>query len=185
MNTNTASSTGTVKVKQYYGCLLNITPTTGNDNPQTFNIKVTNNGNGNDSFELDVPLQAALTKVGLSVAFDRTTTGKLAMGGKITINLTVSYGPSAGPGKKEIYVRCTSTASKSSDNGTVFTDAMTTIDVQPWHGTSGISLGVIALVIVIIVVIVIFIARKKGKLRFGRKPKPAVAKSNTKDPKEK
>jgi len=186
-STPPASSTGTVKIKQYYRCLLNITPTLGIDNPQTYKIIVTNNGNGNDSFELNIPLQQVLTKVGLSVAFDRTTTEKIPQHSTATINMTVSYGPSAASGKKEIYVRSTSKASMSSGNGTVYTDAMTTIDVQPWHGSSGISLGVIALVIVIIVVVVILIAKKKGKLKFGRKPKPAPAevKGDTKVQKEK
>jgi len=180
-----ASSSGTVTVKQYYLCTLRPPNVLGTDNPQTFAIAVKNSGNGEDSFDIGLPFQEAIAKAGLSVSFDKTNTGKLAQDVNFTIHMTVSYGPSAAAGKKQIYVRATSTGSKSGGNDTYFADTIITIDVQPWHGTSGISLGAVVLVIVIVVVVVIFYAKKKGKLRFGRKQKTAPAKTETKEKKEK
>lgn len=180
-----ASSSGTVTVKQYYLCTLRPPNLLGTDNPQTFGIAVKNSGNGEDSFEISLPFQEAIAKAGLSVSFDKATTGKLAQDVNLTIHMTVSYGPSAAAGKKQIYVRATSTGSKSGGNDTYYADTIITIDVQPWHGTSGISLGVVVLVIVIIVVVVLFYAKKKGKLRFRRKQKLAPVKVETKEEKKK
>jgi len=179
-----ASSSGTVTVKQYYLCTLRPPNLLGTDNPQTFGIVVKNSGNGEDSFEISLPFQEAIAKAGLSVSFDKTTTGKLAQDVNFTIHMTVSYGPSAAAGKKQIYVRATSTGSKSGGNDTYYADTIITIDVQPWHGSAGISLGAVALVIIIIVVVMLY-AKKKGKLRFKRKPKPAPVKVETKEQKEK
>jgi hypothetical protein len=180
-----ATSSGTVKVKQYFRIQLDYSPKVGVDNPQTYTITVSNRGNGEDSFEFSIPFQEAMAKAGLSIDFDQITTDTIAQDVNDSIRMTVSYGSSAPSGKKQIYVRATSTASTANGNDSIYKDLVMLIDVQPWHGQAGYSIGAVALVIMIIVVVVIFFAKKKGKLRFKRKPKPAPVKVETKEQKEK
>jgi hypothetical protein len=175
-----ATSSGTVQVNQYYSCALNATPKLGTGNPQVFNIKVRNAGNGDDSFGLYIQVPEALSKAGLTLAFDTPKTQKLQVDANQTVKLTVKYGPSAASGKKDIYVRAISDGAKALGNDSVFTDVLLTIDVQPLSGPQGTSLGIVAGVIIVAVGVTLFVAKKKGKLKFSKKAKDA-----SKDPKEK
>lgn len=194
--TASATSSATVQVGQYYKCQLNATPTLGTENPQTYDLKITNAGNGNDSFELALVDQAVISKAGLTVTLDKVKTGNLAQGGNETVHVKVSYGAGASSGKHEFSIRATSVGSKTGSNETATKDVVLSIDVQPWKGQAGTTFGLIAVVIIVVVIAVVFLAMKKGKLRLKKKAKEAPkapsekkeavkTDSQKKDPKEK
>lgn len=175
-----ATSTGTIVVDQYFGCALNATPRLGTGNPQVFKIEVFNKGNGLDSFSLSVLAREALSQAGLSFYFYAITTEKIPMDENQTVKIRVSYDANAAPGKKDFYVRAISDGSKNVGNDSVFIDCLLTIDVQPLSSPQGMSLGIAAGAIIVAVGVTLFVAKKKGKLKFGKKAKDA-----NKDPKEK
>lgn len=177
------TTSATVRVKQYYRIQMDCSPKVGMENPQTFAINVSNRGNGEDSFKFSLPFQEAMGKLGLTIDFEQASTKPLTQDTNDTIHVTVSYGSSAPSGSKQIYVRATSSASIASGNDSVYKDIVVVINVQPWHGTAGVSLGVVALIIIIVVVVVLFVAKKKGKLRFPAK-KQATKPERTEEKKE-
>jgi hypothetical protein len=182
----TATSSATVLVNQYYRCSINATPKLGIDNPQEFKLDVYNRGNGEDTFSLSILAREALSKAGLSVTVETTKTQKIPQDENQTVRVTVSYGASASSGKKDIYVRASSDGAKNAGNDSAFMDVLVTIDVRPLSGTSGMSIGIVAVVVIVAVGVTLFVAKKKGKLKFGKKAKDAPkAKDTNKDPKEK
>lgn len=168
-----AGSSATVLVGQYYMCKLNATPTTGSGNPQTYDVRITNDGNGNDSFEITTTEQNAVSKAGLTVTMEKTKTGNLPAGQSETIHVKVSYGSSTSTGKHQINVHVVSVGSNTGSNETATADLPLTIDVQPWSGQGGITIGIVAAMIIVVVIVVVFLAMKKGKLKFKNKEKDA------------
>ena len=168
---SSATSSATLLVNQYFGCALNATPRQGTENPQTFKLLIRNYGNGEDSFSLSILVQEALSKAGLSFSFEATKTQKLQQDTNQTVKVTVKYGPTASSGMKDFYVRAISDGAKAAGNDSAFTDVLLTIEVKLLSGTAGISIGIVAVVIIVTVVVTLFVAKKKGKLRFGKKTK--------------
>ncbi len=187
-----ATSSATVLVNQYFRCSINATPKLGIDNPQEFKLEVYNRGNGDDTFSLSILAREALSKAGLSVALETTKTQKIHQDENQTVRVTVSYGTTASSGKKDFYVRASSDGAKNTGNDSAFMDILLTIDVRPLSGTAGMSIGIVAAIIIVAVIVTLFVAKKKGKLRFGKKrkePEKATKTETTglskKDPKEK
>jgi uncharacterized membrane protein len=170
---SSATSSATLLVNQYFGCALNATPRNGIENPQTFNLFIRNSGNGEDSFSLSILVQEALSKAGLSFSFEATKTQKLQQDTNQTVKVTVKYGPTAASGMKDFYVRAISDSAKAAGNDSAFSDVLLSIDVRPLSGTTGLSIGIVAVVIIVAVVVTLFVAKKKGKLKFGKKTKEA------------
>jgi hypothetical protein len=165
----TAVSSAILGISQYYEITAKAQTIKGSGNPQEFRIDVNNNGNGNDSFSLDIVDKAALEKDGYQFIFSALTLYNIAPNGNASFKLRVTYGLSTPSGKHDIKVKITSLNSTTGAEKPCVIEVPVSVNVGAFGG-GGSQTYLVAGLIVLIVIIALMLAvmvRRRARVKVG------------------
>ena len=159
---HTAVTTASVRVNKYFGGYVSADPSKGTENPQTYNLMVSNTGNDVDTFKLSIADLAEHEKQGFEFDLKTSRINDIGPGDNVSVELIVSYGMKAKSGKHVFDIRVTSAGAEKCETEPFYWDSPVIIMVDNFAGGGGTSYSVMGGAIMAIVLLVAILVRARG-----------------------
>jgi hypothetical protein len=158
----TSVTTASVRVNKYFGGYVSADPSKGTDNPQTFNLMVSNTGNDVDTLRLSIVDLAEHEKQGFEFDLKTSRINDIGPGDNVSVELIVSYGMKAKSGKHVFDIRVTSAGAEKCETEPFHWDSPVIIMVDNFAGGGGTSYSVMGGAIMAIVLLVAILVKARG-----------------------
>ena len=160
---HTAMTTASVRVMKYFGGYVSASPNKGTENPQTFDLMVSNIGNHDDTFILSIADLAEEEAQGFDFDLKTSRIEEIGPGDNVSVELTLSYGMKAKSGKHVFHIRVRSVGAEKCETEPFHWDSPVIIVVDNFAGGGGTSYSVIGGVIMAIILFMAILVRS-GRL---------------------